>query len=231
MNAYKAFWVFVMPTEMLAALFLGLSIALGFASHANHHNPRSYIFIERFMILLAILQVLFSVPYFFSPLYKYGSFQLLASLLVIIVAAARVRWLNFVSIFFQGLLLFYLFDPFHGSAYFNFASGRHASGVIDSETMGVLHVINKMWRSPRDPDYCTSWYDFFQLDDQTRDTDRFDNPLVKTFGYCSRAWIMALYLFTGFTFIFTLLQFITNLVAVIIRFRERYDVQLEVHKQ
>jgi len=185
------------------------------------------------MIALALLQTFFAVPYFFSPLYKYGSVQVLASLLVILTAAARIRWLNFACIVVQGLFLFYLFDPFHGSAYFNFASGRHIGGAIDSETMGVLHVIDKMWRSRegRDAQWCVNWYDFFLFDANAQDVDRYDNPAVTTFGYCSRAYIMALYLFTGFTLLFTLIQFITDVVAVIIRFRERYDVHLEVHKE
>eukprot|EP00996_Jenningsia_fusiforme_P003041 NODE_384_length_2323_cov_178.257696_g356_i0.p1 GENE.NODE_384_length_2323_cov_178.257696_g356_i0~~NODE_384_length_2323_cov_178.257696_g356_i0.p1 ORF type:complete len:713 (-),score=117.60 NODE_384_length_2323_cov_178.257696_g356_i0:118-2256(-) len=231
MNTFKAFWVFVLPFEMLFAVFLGLALALGFASHANTHNPRSYIFIERFMIALAILTVFFAIPYFFSPLYKYGIVQALVALVVIITAAARLRWLNFLAIVLQGIFLIYLIDPFHGSAYFTLASGRHVSGVIDSETAGVLHLINKTFTSTRDPSFCTDWYDYFRFDPAVQDFDRFDNPLVTTFGYCSRAWVMALYLFTGGTILFSMVQFVTLIIAVLLRFKKRYDVQLEVHKQ
>lgn len=357
MNTVKAFWVFVWPAELMGGTFVALAIALGFASHANKYATAKYKNIERLIIAIATLASLFAIPLFFAPLYKYGTLIVLTSVVAIVTAASRVRWLNVFCVLLHGLLVLYILDPFHANILFNFSSMRTPNGNTDPDSMGILHVTRKMWRKlseqpimgsaesaatvtvqeaaitginantryvaevtylgqtqmtspvtaesgivafnqklnfhglPRGPvsvvvravgglgpltapnsgmwaavasaggagngqmeiraslpamgsvkvyvsnafdgapspptDWCTSYFDFFKFDSITRD-ERLYNPLVPTFGYCSRGWVMALFLFEGGIFIFVLTQFVLTLVGLVVRFKEPWSpVHLE----
>lgn len=234
METVKAFWVFVWPALLMLMTFLGLALTLGYASHANRHAIVDYMWIERFMIFLGILSSLFSIPLFFAPLYKYGTLVVIISLFAIVTAASRVEWLNLVCVVLQAVLLIYLFDPFHGNSYFTLAMDRTSSGGADNWSMGVLHSTWRMWPSLSDVQstaFCTNYFNFFKFDMNARDTERFENPLVPTFGYCSRGFVEALYLFEGGILVTVLLQCLVDLIAVVFRFKDYMmdPLYLELH--
>jgi hypothetical protein len=231
MDPLNAYWIFVLPVFLLASTFLGVAVVVAFIYQSTR---RSYSFIERSMITLAVLITIFGLPAYFAPIYKYGVWICFTSIVTMITAAARLRWLNAVAVVLNFVLLMYLFDPFDGNAYFNFASLRVDSGDADPESGGLLASVGKMWRSldsVLNKRYCTSWYDYFAIDFQLRDDDRHYNPSVVTYGYCSRGWVTALLIFEGLVLILTLLQFVLSLVALVLRFAEErsYDpIELEV---
>jgi hypothetical protein len=232
MNTIKAFWIFVLPTELMFASFFCLAIVLAFAARAK--DSHEFFWLERFMIVAAIAAILFSVATFFAPIYKYGVVVVIVSLFAIITASARVRWLNILCVFFHLVALFYLFDFVDGNFYLELNSNRNfVTGATDPDTMGVLHAIKKMFPSPQliqnalNPatnrvdvkSWCITYYNYFQFDMQVRDWERVDNPFVSTFGYCSRAWSVALYLFVAAIMDLVVLQFIMDIIGVIVRFQ------------
>lgn len=231
MNTVKAFWIFVLPTELMFGTFACLAFCLAFAARSKHAHEFSIT--ERIMVGVAVLTILFAVPLFFAPIYKYGVVVAIVSLFAIITASARVRGLNIVCVLLQVLALLYLFDPMHGNHLLNTSSGRLSDGTIDAQTMGVLHSTAKMFKSVGDVQtnqYCQKFYQYFTFDPLVRDFDRFDNPEVTTFGYCSRAWVVALFLFEGAILMLLLVQFVLDMLALIVRFKApSFDpVQLEV---
>jgi cell division protein FtsW (lipid II flippase) len=233
MNTIKAFWIFVLPTELMFAAFLGLAICLAFAARAK--DSHEYVMIERIMVGVGILTILFAITLFFAPVYKYGVVLVVASLVSILTAAARVRWLNGLCILVLVVTIFYMFDFVHGNFLLNFSSGRRLpDGIVDNQTSGVLHATRKMFSSVRDVQdrqYCTRYYKYFLFDPQIRDSDRFDNPEVTTFGYCSRAWVVALYLFEAAAMNLMIVQFFLALLSLAIRFHKshhRDPMQAEV---
>eukprot|EP00995_Heteronema_vittatum_P008130 NODE_32_length_2451_cov_722.433805_g27_i0.p1 GENE.NODE_32_length_2451_cov_722.433805_g27_i0~~NODE_32_length_2451_cov_722.433805_g27_i0.p1 ORF type:complete len:728 (-),score=321.92 NODE_32_length_2451_cov_722.433805_g27_i0:194-2377(-) len=231
MNTIKAFWVFILPIELLFATIVCLAICLAFAARAK--DTHAYSITERVMVGAACLTIAFAVTLFFAPLYKYGVFVVLGSLFAIITAAARVRAINIVCIIFQILLLMYLFDPMTGNSFLTTASNRTEAGFADGETMGILHATARLYKSEADVKslkHCVNYYKYFQFDPVVRDYERYDNPNVTTFGYCARAWIVALYLFEGAILALVLLQLIVDILALLIRFKEHLldPVELEM---
>jgi len=225
LNTVKAFWIFVLPTELMFMSFFGLALCLSVAAKAS--EGRTYTLLERIMLLAAILSILFAVTNFFAPIYKYGVVTVVVSLLAIITSAVRVRWLNIMCIFFQLVAVVYLFDFVDGNYYLELNSNRNFNtGLTDPATMGVLHSINKMWPSPSgvgnayNPGWCTTYYKYFNWDPQAHDNQRLENPAVTTFGYCSRAWATALYLFTAAIMDLVILQLVVDILALIFRFQE-----------
>jgi hypothetical protein len=217
MNTINAFWVFVLPTELLFATFVSLAICLAFAARSTHTHEFSVI--ERCMIGAAVLTILFAATLFFAPVWKYGVVTVTVSLVAILAASARVRVLNGACIFLQVLALLYLFDFVHGNAYLGVPMSRTEQGIIDSSTMGVLHTTAKYFKSIADVSSqgnCVKYYRYFAWDPNVRDT-RFDNPEVTTFGYCSRAWTVALYLFEGAVLDLVLLQMVLQILCLISR--------------
>eukprot|EP01006_Ploeotia_vitrea_P047390 TRINITY_DN67123_c0_g2_i3.p1 TRINITY_DN67123_c0_g2~~TRINITY_DN67123_c0_g2_i3.p1 ORF type:complete len:748 (+),score=124.56 TRINITY_DN67123_c0_g2_i3:22-2244(+) len=230
LSALKAFWVFVLPVALLIMTLIGLALMLVFANKAA---ARSYSFIEAAMIGVAALAIVFALPTFFSPLYKYGVLVVFAGLITIAAAAVRVPAFNVIAVVVLLFVLLHLIDPFHGNNFLNFASLRTPFGEPDPEAAGIFHATGKLFRndsSVRDVMYCTQWYDYFRLDPQLRDTDRYDNPYVRTYGYCGRPWIIALYVFEAILFILALLLFVIALIGLLLRFRsQRFEpVELEV---
>jgi len=234
----KSFWIFVLPTYLLLLSVASLALVLVFA---NTVSTRSYNFLEKTLIAISIFIAIFGIACFFAPVYKYGIVMIFIALFTIVTAAARVKWLNVLAVIAYVIALLYLFDPFNGNAYFNFASNRLPNGGVDLETAGILHATWKMYNETYGPaigqnntvvpSYCTNYYDYFMIDPAMRDYDRYDNPIVKTFGYCSRGWITALLIFEGILLILTLVAFALVTMALILRLKEDhgYDpIELEV---
>eukprot|EP01003_Olkasia_polycarbonata_P000589 NODE_1122_length_602_cov_283.584087_g1048_i0.p1 GENE.NODE_1122_length_602_cov_283.584087_g1048_i0~~NODE_1122_length_602_cov_283.584087_g1048_i0.p1 ORF type:complete len:138 (-),score=48.86 NODE_1122_length_602_cov_283.584087_g1048_i0:188-580(-) len=63
-----------------------------------------------------------------------------------------------------------------------------------------------MGRLDRNRQDCVDFYDFFMFDNNVRDYERCANPKMTTFGYCSRAWLTALYIFAGLLIIAALVM-------------------------
>jgi len=247
LNTIKSFWIFVLPTELMFASFFGLAVCLSFAAKAS--EGRRYSILEVVMLGAAILSILFAITHFFAPIYKYGVVVVVVSLLAIITSAVREKWLTLMCVVFQLVAVFYLFDFIDGNYYLELNSNRNfTTGLTDPMTMGVLHSIQKMWPSPDkvqsywvgtpvagfwQPAWCTTYYNYFQWDPQLHDTQRVENPQVTTFGYCSRAWATALYLFTAAIMDLVILQLIVDILALIVRFQATsyVPIALETGKQ
>jgi len=255
LDTVKGFLLFALPAILLASSLSALGLALIFA---NKSSPRRYSFLERTLILFAVLSVFLILPVFFSPLYKYAEVVVLASVVAIITAAIRVRWLNIFAIVILAVTVIYIFDPFYGNAFLTLAYNRQFSGINgqtvgtnlipnppvvngqpdligepDVETSGILHATAQMHMNSSytlSIASCTTFYDYFTVDQSLLDLDRRDLKENVTFGYCSRAYIIALLFFEGFASIFVLLQLIVALLAIIVRFRkQKFDpIELEV---
>jgi hypothetical protein len=235
MTPIRAFWIFIIPTAFLLGTFLVLAVALVFANKAA---ARVFSWIERFIVFFAVILALLGCPYYFSPLYKYGAVIGLIGFWAIITAATRVRWINAVAIGALIFLQIYLYDPFHGSAYFNLAYTRiwvdsPFAGRTDPRSNGILHTTRMMFpnvTTTNEAQWCTRYYDYFIYDPMLRDFDHHDNPLRTTFGYCSRGYVMALYLIGGFVLLVSLLLLLLLIIALVARFRKEVlePVELEV---
>jgi len=237
MSILKAFFIFVLPTFLLAAMILGLALALVFA---NQVSARLFTTEERALIAFGILTTLFAFPLFFSPFWKYGVVVQIAGIIAIIAAAALSFPLAVFAVFIALIATLYIIDPFHGNGYLNFAEGRQDDGVIDPWTSGVLWSVYKMWREvepgrvegeiTRDTRFCTRYYDYFAFDYEVQDFIRYDNPAVTTFGYCSRGWTFTLLMFCGFMLIFLVLTLALLLLVALQRFRKDiYEpIELEI---
>jgi hypothetical protein len=237
MSVVKAFFIFILPTFLLAAMILSLALAIVFA---NQVSARLFTMEERALLVLGILTTLFAFPLFFSPFWKFGVIVQGACIIAIIAAAA----LNFPLAVFAAvvvlLAVLYVIDPFHGNGYLNFAEGRQDNGDIDPWTSGVLWSVYKIWRDvepgraegqiTRDNRFCVRYYDYFAFDYNVQDFLRFDNPVVTTFGYCSRGWTFALLMFTGFMIIFLILTLALLLMVALQRWRKDiYEpIELEI---
>jgi lysylphosphatidylglycerol synthetase-like protein (DUF2156 family) len=234
LNPVNSFWVFILPTALLAATIAGLALALVFASKVEHKARRA---LEKMMLTAAIVAILNGIPTFFSPAYKYGSVILVISLFAIITAAARKVRIYFVSLVLHLVLFIYLWDPFHGNDYLTLASDRTPFGRPDPRTAGLLHTVSRMHDSSMGnghnrestallalgqeitymEDACYKFYDYFRLDPLLRDTVRYDDPNVLFFGFCSRGWIIAILIAQGFVMISVIAQILLTLIALLIR--------------
>lgn len=216
----KAYWVFILPTFLLAATLSSLALVIIYASS---QSTRAFSFVERAIVLLAVLIVLFACPLFFSPAYKYGVVMVIVGLIAILSASARVWWLNVLALGASIVLLLFFIDPFHGNAFWNFSNGRLFNGNPDYEQMGVLHTIDKMWTGTANfqrQDFCVQYYDYFQLDSNLQDPVRRDNAQQGTFGFCIRQWVAALLILELFAILLALLLFILLVLALTLRFRK-----------
>eukprot|EP00993_Chasmostoma_nieuportense_P003194 NODE_392_length_2305_cov_354.889348_g363_i0.p1 GENE.NODE_392_length_2305_cov_354.889348_g363_i0~~NODE_392_length_2305_cov_354.889348_g363_i0.p1 ORF type:complete len:721 (-),score=182.62 NODE_392_length_2305_cov_354.889348_g363_i0:87-2249(-) len=219
MTPHVALWLFVYPAIMLLIAFLGTGMVLVFANKAS---SRSYAAIESAMIYVAVLAILFSLVHFFSVAWKYSLLILFVMLVCVLTAAARIRKLNIVCVALLVLLAAFLFDPFHGNHFLNFASGRTATDQPDRDTAGFLYTIEKMYPSGQrvqEEGYCTGYYlGYGRLDPGLRDVDRFDNPAIHTFGYCSRGYVALLLIFAAIAMLFVLIQLVLAVLALVLRF-------------
>jgi hypothetical protein len=243
LDTVKGFLLFALPAILLLSTLSALALALVFA---NKSSPRRYSFLERILVVFAVISILLVLPVFFSPLYKYAEVVVLASLVAIIAAAVRVRWLNVFAIIVLAITVVYIFDPFYGNAFLTLAHGRVFSmdlrfwntlgstfGQTDPAQSGILHSTAQLHMNHVDAvavGACTTFYDYFRTDLTLLDLDRRDFVQRNTFGYCSRAFVIALLFFEGFVAIFVLLQLVIAMLALIVRFRkQRFDpIELEV---
>lgn len=60
-------------------------------------------------------------------------------------------------------------------------------------TSGILEALFRLERNRAE---CTGFYDYFQHDVYIHDTERFANPNKSTFGFCTRAWMTTLLIFS-----------------------------------
>jgi len=245
-HGLRSFFMFALPAFLLLSTLFGLAIVLVFANKASN---RSYSFIESGMILFALIAIIFALPTYFSPAFKYGVLIVLVGLITILSAAARVRSLNVLALAALILAVLYTFDPFTGNQYLTMVSFRtlavdqtgntgnsagpyslqRVAGQPDYLTNGLLHIITHMWRDSQN--FCVDFYDYFRLDDNLLDTNRFDNPAETTFGYCRRGWVFALLIFEVIAMTALIILTIITLIALLLRFRKAADlapVELEV---
>jgi hypothetical protein len=229
LTANKAFWLFVWPAYLLTMTCICMAFVIAFVGKSSR---RSFAFLERAMITVAFLTIIFAVCCFFAPIYKYGVWLVIVALFTVIVAAARLVYLNGLLVIVQFLTLMYLFDPLNGNNYLNFSTLR-VNGLPDPQGAGVLHHIQKIYPSVngiRAQQYCTNFYGYFAYDPALYDY-RYTNPAKPTFGYCGDGWITALLIFEGIVLLLALVQFVLALIAFILRFKEErsYDpIELEV---
>jgi len=215
----KTYWVFVLPTFLLAATLSSLALVIIYASS---QTTRAFSFVERAIVVLSVILVLCAIPTFFSPTYKYGMVTVIVGLIAILAASARVWWLNVLAVGASIVLLLFLIDPFHGNWFFNFANGRLFNGNPDFEQMGILHSLDKMWTgtaSYRRQDFCVQFYDYFALDPLIQDYNRRDQQFG-TFGFCIREWVAALLIIELFVILLALLIFVLLVLALTLRFRK-----------
>jgi len=216
----KTYWVFVLPTFLLATTLLSLALVIIYATSAT---TRAFSFVERAIVLIGVLLVLFAIPTFFSPTYKYGMVTVIVGLIAILAASARLWWLNVLAVGASIVLLLFLIDPFHGNWFWNFANGRLFNGNPDFEQMGVLHTLDKMWTGTANfhrQDFCIQFYDYFALDPLIQDYDRKDQVTFGTFGFCVREWVAALLILELFVILLALLIFVLLVLALVLRFRK-----------
>lgn len=219
MSPHRALWLFVYPCLWLLTTLLSTGLVLVFAYKAA---SRSFAAIEHAMMVFAVSIILLSIIFFFCPAYKYAFVIIFVQLFTILTAAARIKELNILCVFLQVVLIIYLFDPFHGNQYFTLASSRLNNGQPDRETAGIIHIIGKMWRSNAlvaSEHFCPEYYLGHGLHDEIlRDTDRFDNPNIKHFAYCSRAYIALLLYFGSMVMMCVIVEAILTLIALMVRF-------------
>jgi hypothetical protein len=229
----QAYWVYVLPTFLLIASLGTLALVVVFANNAD---ARAYSFVERAIIAVAVLSILFGLPTFFSPGYKYGMVITIVALICFLSAAVRDRWLNIVALIAVIFLEIYIFDPFNGNDYFNLSLWRRPSGRTAYQTSGMIHFYRWMWHDhagvaiDSDLQRCTNYYNYFRLDPLLQDRERHHNPFITTFGYCGRNWNLALLVFSGILIILGLLLFVLVLMALVLRFRKLHyePIELEV---
>jgi hypothetical protein len=230
LNPLRSFWIFVWPAYLLLMTCVCLAFVIAFVSKVSR---RSFSMLERSMITISFFTIIFACACYFAPIYKYGVWVVIVNMFTIIVASARSKGLNLALLIVQFITLLYLFDPFTGNNYVGFAALRISNGDPDPESAGILHSIQKSFHSLNSFNsrkWCATYYDYFMKDPQLQDFRR-DNIKVPSFGYCGHGWITALYIFEGFTLMLTLIQFVLDLIAYILRFKEQrsYEpIELEV---
>lgn len=223
----KAFWVFVLPSILLLAAHLALALVMVFATKAT---PRSFSKLEYSLMALAVIISYLAMPLFFSPVWKFGVWVIISQLVVFLTAAARIRWLNVLCVLVQLITLVFLFDPFHGNALLTLTHTRKLVGMVGTDDVmqsGILHAVAQSWHTidlTSSQDYCSRFYDYFKLDTMLRDTERFDNGMVSTFGYCSRGWVLALLVLASFVAVGVFLQAFLSLLGLFFRFHHESDM-------
>lgn len=219
LNPLRGFWLYVWPAYLLLMTAVCTAFAVVFI---NKVSRRSFSFLERAMITIAFFTIIFACACYFAPIYKYGVFVVIVNIFTIITASARSKSLNLTLVIVQFITIMYLFDPFTGNNYLGFSAIRVANGDPDPESAGILYSIMKCFHtltSFNSQQYCVNYYNYFNKDPNLEDFRR-DNMSVPSFGYCGHGWITALYIFEGITIILTLLQFLLDLIALILRYKE-----------
>jgi hypothetical protein len=230
-TSINVFWIYILPTALLLATLLGFAIALAFANIAARGRLS---LLEKMIIFFAVFALLCACLLFFAPVYKYGILTVIVCLLAIITAAARVRWLNVFFIAAVIVLLWYIIDPLDGNDFWGIGYRRLSSGKPDPWASGMWHTTRSLWHNITQvndiENWCVDFYDYFRYDATLRDEQRLHNPVVTTFGYCSRGWVFALLIMEGFITLSLFLLLLLGLIALVLRFRKMaFDpIELEI---
>eukprot|EP01001_Neometanema_parovale_P009861 NODE_609_length_2251_cov_371.647086_g579_i0.p1 GENE.NODE_609_length_2251_cov_371.647086_g579_i0~~NODE_609_length_2251_cov_371.647086_g579_i0.p1 ORF type:complete len:709 (+),score=221.46 NODE_609_length_2251_cov_371.647086_g579_i0:56-2128(+) len=213
LDVIRAWWMYILPTALLATTLASLALALVFASRVEHCARRA---LEKAVIFVALVAIVCAMPMFFAPIYKYGLVIVFVSLFAIITAAARKMKMYVACVIIQLILLLYLIDPFHGNDYLTFAVDRTSAGRPDPMAAGLWHTTTRMWDNH---DSCWDFYaGYFKFDALMRD-DRMDEPVMNNpaFGFCSRGWVSTLLVVGGFVYIAMITQFILSIIMLLVR--------------
>jgi len=238
LDEIKSFWIFVLPAVLLLATLFGLALVLVFANKAS---VRIFSFIEKTIIGVAIFASLFASLLYFSPAYKYGVVVVFVCVVSIASAAARIRWLNGLALVALGVTILYIVDPFDGNNYLTFNYLRYEfDGNPRPDTHGLFHLLTRLYPRHFDWDFqaheniCTNWYQgYFMYDRGLEDNDRWNNPHVQTFAYCSRGFIVGLLITAAVMLIFLAALFILVLFGCLLRFRKNRmePIELEIRPE
>eukprot|EP00995_Heteronema_vittatum_P004493 NODE_16_length_2791_cov_484.680890_g13_i0.p1 GENE.NODE_16_length_2791_cov_484.680890_g13_i0~~NODE_16_length_2791_cov_484.680890_g13_i0.p1 ORF type:complete len:479 (-),score=242.61 NODE_16_length_2791_cov_484.680890_g13_i0:229-1665(-) len=190
MTTRRAFWVFVMPVFWTFAALLSLAVVLVVARRATENV---FELTERAMTFFAAIMIFLGIPFFFSPLYKYGVVIVFVALFAIVAAVMRSKFLSLSIVVLLVVLLLYWVDPFEGNIWLSFTGGL--SPTVTNDRNFASGIVEALARLDRTREECTGFYDFFMHDPYIHDFARFRNPNRMTFGYCTRAWMTALLIF------------------------------------
>jgi len=187
----KAFWVFVMPVFWLVATLSSFAVVIVIARRATESV---FELTEKAMVFFAVVILFFAIPLFFAPTYKYGVIAAFIALFAILAATVRNTKLSLITIFLVLLLLIYWIDPFNGNIYLSLTGGlTPVSKGASQFANGIVIFIARLQRLPTE---CTDFYDFFNNDPLAHDFARRFNPNKTTYGYCSRAWLSTIVIFS-----------------------------------
>jgi cell division protein FtsW (lipid II flippase) len=192
-----------------------------------------YSLLEKMIIAVGVIVVLVSCALYFSPVYKYGIVFSISAIIAIIASAARVRWITVLALVAVGISAWYLLDPWHGNDYLTLSYWRLANGNPDPRTAGLFHSLGNLFPA-RDQirdvavNQCVIYYGYFILDPLLQDENRFNNPEVTTFGYCTRGWITALLVLAGVLWASLVFLFALLVLALILRFRKDRSAPIEL---
>jgi len=201
---------------LLFATLLGLAIVVVLARRATEHT---FDLTEKVLVVVAAISVLIATTFYFSPNYRYGLFIAFVDIIAIMVSVIRKKRYSLLLVILLVLKVLFLVDPFAGNIFLSFTGGvPHFSEGPEQEPVNVVgrrdlssslyDATQRLWKRPEE---CVDFYDFFMFDEAVRDTERIDNPLIQTYGYCSRAWIVTLLVMTALLYA---LQFLLLLLAI-----------------
>jgi hypothetical protein len=181
-----------MPVFWLVATLSSLAIVVVIARRATESV---FELTEKAMVFFSVVILFLAIPLFFAPTYKYGVIACFIALFAILAATVRNSKLSFVTIFLVVLLLIYWIDPFNGNIYLSLTGGLTPTPVRGATpwASGIIVFIARLQRNPSE---CTSFYDFFNNDPLAHDFARRFNPNKTTYGYCSRAWLATIVIFS-----------------------------------
>jgi len=230
LETVSVFWVYIVPAAFLIATLGSLALALVFTSKAA---VRMFSLLEKMIIAVGIIVVIVSCALYFSPVYKYGIVFSIAAIFAIIASAARVRWITVLALIAVAISCWYLLDPWHGNDYLTLAYWRLSNGNPDPRTAGLFHSLGNLFPHRVQIEdvtinQCVIYYNYFALDPLLQDQTRYNNPAVRTFGYCTRGWITALLVLAGVLWASLVFLFALLVLALILRFRKDRSAPIEL---
>jgi hypothetical protein len=231
MNGRRAFNIFIVPVFLLFATVASLALLLTFTRRAVEHV---FELTERAIVFFAAFSVLIATVYFFSPMYKFGITIIWINLALIAIAAIRSIRPAILAVILQFILILYIIDPFPANHWFGMSHGATGENELanPNDLPSSLFETSYFWWKDRG-ERCVRHFDYFHFDFNARDTARYHNPAVKTFGYCSREWISVLMIFAGLLIITELLLLLLVIYSLVklLGFKPDEVVQLEVRAE
>lgn len=224
MTTRRAFWVWVMPTFWCIATVVALAIVSVVGRRATENSfpltERCMVFFGVFLILLCAPHY-FSPTYKYGVVIVFGSMfaivgavmqsRNMSLLTIFVVIGMLILWFDP----FNGNLYLSLpgglaptnptqisvgNNPLSSSILANFVSQTPAYTNADGSGTpagryysGILEALFDLERNKAD---CTGFYDYFTYDPFVHDMVRFYNPAKTTFGFCTRAWMTTLLIFS-----------------------------------